>query len=259
MTRVRKEPGRKIQSLSESSFDAWTKLYRRNEDSPNTQISYYSKGALLALALDLHLRQHSAINLDTIMHTLWKNHGLPHIGLDEGEFEQLVSQLSGLDLDQFFHRYVRGVDDIELDDLLCSVGVQLKRRAAISRDDVGGKPAKRALPDGAGVLGARFAKANGGVRLSTVLHGGAASQAGMSSGDVIVAVDGLKADIGEIYQQIAEVGAGQCVQIHAFRQDVLMVFMVTLTEPEHNVYWLELIENASPAQLQARKNWLNRE
>ncbi len=155
ITTVLRGPGRLAQSVAESSFDAWIKFYRQDENSPNAIVSYYAKGSLVALALDLTLRTSSGASLDDLMRALWIRHGHPGIGVPEDGIEKLASELAGHDLGDFFTRYVFGTDDPPLARLLADFGVSLQLRAATGPKDRGGK----AAPDDTArsTLGARVA------------------------------------------------------------------------------------------------------
>lgn len=103
ITRVLRGKGRFNQSIAESSFDAWTKFYKQDESAPNTIVSYYAKGALLALCLDLTIRKNTKDkkSLDDVMRYLWNNYGKKLIGIPEGEIENIVSKVSGIDLNDW--------------------------------------------------------------------------------------------------------------------------------------------------------------
>ena len=141
ITTVLRSPGRLAQSVAESSFDAWIKFYRQDENAPNAIVSYYAKGSLVALALDLTLRTSSGASLDDLMRALWVRHGHPGIGVPEDGIEKLASELAGHDLGDFFTRYVFGTDDPPLARLLADFGVSLQLRAATGPKDRGGKAA----------------------------------------------------------------------------------------------------------------------
>jgi len=107
ITRVMRGSGRLKQTLEESSFDAWTKFYKQDENAPNAIVSYYTKGAMFALALDLHIRLHTAgrQSLDDVMRRLWQEYGKQGVGLPERGFEQLAIEVTGLDLRAFFRSW----------------------------------------------------------------------------------------------------------------------------------------------------------
>jgi predicted metalloprotease with PDZ domain len=108
------------QTLAESSFDAWTKYYRPDENTPNAVVSYYAKGALVALALDLTLRarSESRVSLDDVMRALWQRHGAGMTRaaacVEDEDIRLIAEELSGLDLDRFFAEAVHGTTDLDL-------------------------------------------------------------------------------------------------------------------------------------------------
>ncbi len=140
ITRVLRTPGRLVQTLAESSFDAWTKFYQPDENSPNTLVSYYAKGALVALALDLLIRRDTggAKSLDDVMRALWECHGRTGVGLEERGFEALTMAVTGLDLTDFFHQALDSTADLDLAPLLAELGIGLRLRAARPGKDFGG-------------------------------------------------------------------------------------------------------------------------
>ena len=258
-TRVYRGTGRLKQSLSDSSFDAWTKFYRQDENAPNAVVSYYAKGALAAMALDLHLRQvtDDRVSLDDVMRTLWARYG-DGSGVPEGDVEAVASELAGVDLTPFFDHAVRGTEDLPLDALLARVGVRLRFRASTGDKDTGGTPAKA---DGThladpGDLGVKVTSVGHGAKLAQVLDGGAARAAGLSADDVVVAVDGLRVTASNLTARVRSYPAGTTVEVVAFRRDELLQVPVTLLPPDPTTAWLELVEDA-PAEVVARRHaWM---
>ncbi len=253
-TRVWRGQGRFRQSVADSSFDAWTKFYKQDENAPNAIVSYYTRGALIALALDMSLRQRSnnQISLDDLMRLLWKNYGKPGRGLEEGEIETLATELLGQDLSEFFQRYLYGVEDLPLNELLSFVGVEFKLRAARNIDDKGGKPASH-LPRV--WLGARLADRPEGVSLSHVFSASPAMQAGLSAGDLVIAVDDLKTSKAKLEKILQRSAEGTRLHLHVFRRDELMRFSVTLSAaPEDTAYFLPL-DPATQEQITHRNSW----
>jgi predicted metalloprotease with PDZ domain len=211
--------GRNKQSVAESSFDAWTKYYRQDENAPNAIVSYYTKGALVALALDLTIRAKTAGSrtLDDVMLALWQRYGHDFYpdggrGVTPAEVEALFDEISGLRLKPFFDKYVRGTADLPLAKLLAPAGVKLgdERKSA--------KPSLDIIPGRDG----------NDCKLSSVHEGGAAHRAGLSAGDVLVAVDGLRVTHANFDALLARYAVGAKVEVHAFRRDELMAFQVTL-------------------------------
>ena len=213
--------GRTKQSIAESSFDAWSKYYRQDENAPNAIISYYTKGSLVGLALDLTIRARTggAKSLDDIMLALWDRYGRNFYkggarGVTEQDVESLFDEVSGVRLKTIFDRYIRGTEDIPLAKLYAPFGVKVTEER---------KNAKPSLDAGIGRDAA-------GVKLTQVHEGGAAHQAGLSAGDVLIAVDGLRvnANPSNLDQLCARYRVDDTVTVHAFRRDELMTFDVTL-------------------------------
>lgn len=256
ITRVLRGPGRFRQSVAESSFDAWTRFYKQDENAPNAIVSYYAKGALVGLALDLTLRRESggARSLDDVMHALWERHGATGDGVTPEDLEALVGEVAGRDMTAFFDTAVRGTGDLPLAELLAWTGVKLHMRPAESADDKGGTPPKG---DGAGpervVLGARTADDPLGARLQLVVAGGAAHRAGLAAGDVVVAVDGLRATHGSLERLLARYAPGERANLHAFRRDELMAFEAELDAAPADTCYLSLPDTPTP-ELEA---WLS--
>ncbi|MDH3441967.1 MAG: peptidase M61, partial [Gammaproteobacteria bacterium] len=124
LTRVYRAPGRQYQSLASSSFNAWDHLYKPEANNANTGVSYYSKGALVALALDLTLRLNTRVTLDTIVLELWRRFGSQGIGLPEDGFEALAAELGGEGIGGFFAPAIRGTVDLDLAGLLQPFGLK---------------------------------------------------------------------------------------------------------------------------------------
>ncbi|SFM40354.1 M61 family metallopeptidase [Rugamonas rubra] len=211
--------GRSKQSVAESSFDAWTKYYRQDENAPNAIVSYYTKGSLVALALDLSIRAKSAgkKSLDDVMLALWQRYGrdfYPTVGrgVTPAEVEALFDEISGMRLKPFFDKYVRGTDDLPLAKLLAQFGVKYSDER---------KSTKPSLDVNAGRDG-------NDCKLSSVHEGGAAHQAGLSAGDLLVAIDGLRVTATNLDTLLSRYGVGSEVEVHAFRRDELMSFRLRL-------------------------------
>lgn len=262
ITRVLRGSGRLKQTLEESSFDAWTKFYKADENAPNAIVSYYAKGALVALALDLSIRcgTEGVKSLDDLMRVLWERYGRTGVGLADGEIERLAAEVSGIDLGDFFHRALRSTEELALAELLEQVGVGLQLRPARSREDQGGvrKSAETAV-EAAPVLGARWRDNGGNARLEVVLEGGMAQQAGLAPGDLIAAVDGIRTTAGNLEGQIARIPVGCSVSVHLFRREELMRFELTGQAPPEDTCELWLQMSVSEHQLRQRRAWLQRE
>ena len=246
---VQRGPGRSVQSVAESSFDAWVKYYRQDENSPNTVVSYYTKGSLVAMAIDLAVRAKTAgrASLDDAMRLLWTRYGRDFYaadggagtaqrGLPEGAFPALLREATGVTLDAPLARWVDGTADLPLAKLLAPFGVSLSFAAA----------------DKAPTLGVRAASRGAELAIATAYTGGAAHRAGLSAGDVLVACDGLRVDENSLKALLARRRAGDTVAVHAFRRDELMRFEVVLDAPAPSDATLV----ASAADNALRRGWL---
>lgn len=220
ISRVWKGKGRLKQSIADSSFDAWNKFYKQGENAPNAIVSYYAKGALIALNLDLLLRRETQgkVTLDHVMRAAWQEYGLAGVGLDEHAMERLVASVSGLDLTDFFDSAVRGTDDLALSSILKHAGVELEWRASQSSQDRGGKPIVNPLRPLS--LGVRIQP--GTSQVTHVFEGEAGHFAGLAAGDQLVALDGLKLDEATATSLLSRYSAGDTVHLHFFRRDELM-------------------------------------
>ena len=259
ITTVLRTPGRRVQSIADSSFDAWIKFYRRDENAPNAVVSYYAKGALVALALDLSLREQGT-SLDAVMRALWQRHGATNVGVPESGVVAIVNEVAGRDLGDFFARYVEGTDDPPLADLLARFGVRCRLRTAKNARDPGGRD-RGAKADANGNDGPRASfgfevAENGEAKLRHVFASGPAERAGLAAGDVIVAIDGLRASAAAIDALCGTRKAGETLTIHAFRRDELFSATLTLAEAPLDTCTLEL-DDAASADAKARRDaWL---
>ncbi len=247
--RVSSQSGRTKQSVAESSFDAWVKYYRQDENSPNAIVSYYQKGSMIGLALDLTIRHRTAgaKSLDDVMRALWIKYGRAGIGVPEGRIETIAEETTGLDLSEFFALAVRGTADIDLAALMSTVAIDLAWRVPGKIKDDDPSPA---------TIGVKInAEANGDAKLAQVFDSGAAQAAGLSAGDCVVAVDGLRVSALTLEKRMRSYPVGAAVTLTAFRRDELMTFQVTLQA--HSAQTCVLTMQDTPIDAKARRNaWL---
>jgi predicted metalloprotease with PDZ domain len=250
-TRLARTPGRLRHALADASFEAWLKYYQPDENTPNATVSYYVKGALAALCLDLHLRLHSKVTLDDVMRELWRRYGREGRGVPERGLEQVATALSGLPLAREFDAWLRSTAELPLAALLEEFGVGAEPRAAVGDADVGGRVAARAA---GATLGLRL-KA-GDVTVAHVVAGGPAQRAGISGGDVLVALDGLKLSPGLWPHRLLALSAGQRCTLHYFRGDELLSAELAAEAPPLDSWTLTLAATPSPERLARRQAWL---
>jgi predicted metalloprotease with PDZ domain len=250
-TRLSRTPGRLQHSLAEASFEAWLKYYQPDENTPNATVSYYVKGALAALCLDLHLRRHSKATLDDVMRELWRRYGRQGRGVPERGLEQVAAELSGLPLPREFDAWLRSTAELPLAALLEEFGVTAEPRAAIGDADVGGRVSARAA---GATLGLKL-KA-GEVTVAHVLAAGPAQRAGISGGDVLVALDGLKLSPGLWPHRLLALAPAQRCTLHYFRGDELLSAELVAEAPPLDTWTLTLAAGPSPERLARRQAWL---
>ncbi len=261
ITRVHRSQGRFRQSVEESSFDAWTKFYKQDANAANAIISYYAKGALISLALDLTLRHGTdgKVTLDDVVRECWQRYGDTGEGMPERGLESVAAELSGLELADFFARYVRGTADLPLELLLREVGLQLHWRAAESRNDNGGKPASGTNTSAAPWLGAMVAESPAGTLVNVVHAGSPAEHAGIAPGDEVVALDDIRLTAATFDQRLREYSAGDRVTVTVFRRDELLTFKARLDAAPETTAYLTLDGDSDTTTLQKRQAWLTGE
>ena len=250
-TALARQPGAGKMSLEEASLTAWIKYYRPDENSPNSSVSYYLKGELVALCLDLELRRAGG-SLDDLLRTLhsrFAGTGLPEDGVERAAAE-VMGEGAARD---FFDRFVRGTVPVE--PRLDEMGLVLQRRPAQSQDDRGGTGARRNGEEGqAGWLGAEI-PAGPRLVVRTVREGGPAWTCGLYAEDEIVAESGFRVDRAALQDRMRALGPGGVLALTVFRRDELRTVDVTLSEPPVEVAWLEPVPDPTTAQQAAFQAW----
>lgn len=207
INRYLSNPGRLIQSVAESSFDAWIKYYRPDENTNNAGTSYYNKGALVALCLDLSLKQQGS-NLDELLRLLYQR-AKQGVHVDEHTLPQLCEHLTQTSWQQFFDQYVYGTEELPLEKLLTDYGVEVVFD-------------QKVWP-----LGLKVKDNPEGVLVQHVLRDSAAALAGMSAQDTILALNGIKASSGLLQQLGSQMQSNATIDCHAFRRDELKQFKIS--------------------------------
>ncbi|MGE5336595.1 MAG: M61 family metallopeptidase, partial [Gemmatimonadota bacterium] len=219
MTTVTQRSGRLKQSLADSSFDAWIKYYRQDDNAPNSVVSYYQKGSLVALALDLTIRTASRgrKSLDDVMRLLWtrwRNSPEVYPGVEEDEIIEAAETATDLKLARAIREWTDGTRDPDFAALLAPFGVACERRPALDQPHFA-------------LLGITT---NGRTecRVTNVFDGSAAQDAGLAGGDVLVALDGLRISPANLDRLLTRYQPGDLVELLAFRRDELMRFDLRL-------------------------------
>lgn len=241
-------PGRKRQSLEESSFDAWIKLYRPDENSVNSTISYYLKGGVVALLLDLEIRARTGgkRSLDDVMRLLWARFGRTGRGFADGEVQALAEEAVGVELGAFFERHVRGRQEVDAERLLRTVGLELTP----DRGDDDGDEAREPW------LGVTTREDGDALVVATAIDGGPAVQAGLYANDQLLALDGFRVEAATLKERLAPKRAGDKVRCTVFRRDELREVEVTLGERPIEKVKIVPASGASEAEKAAYAAWL---
>ncbi|MHA3097103.1 M61 family metallopeptidase [Acinetobacter brisouii] len=206
--RYLQNPGREVQSVAESSFDTWIKFYRPDENSNNAGTSYYNKGCLVALCLDLGLRLRGS-SLDALVRKLYEN-AQKGIQVSERSIFDLCEELTGHSWLEQINHLIYTTDGLPLDQLFPEFGIEYQ----VKND--------KTQP-----FGLKVADKPEGVMIQQARRDGAGAKAGLSANDVIVAIDGLKASEKLLAKYAKQQGE---FVVHAFRRDELLQFTVNAAE-----------------------------
>ncbi len=233
-------PGREVQSVAEASFDAWVKYYRSDENTPNATISYYAKGSLVALALDLSLRRDGS-SLDEVMRELWTASGGGPIA--EADIARALQHCSGRSYAKELAEWVHGRGELPLKGLLYGAGVEWQAQPPAMAQRLGLRVGESALT---------------GVKVTHVLRGGAGEAAGVAAGDELLAVAGWRVRRLDEAQRLMMPGAPS--EWLVARDQRVMRLVVTLPRDAAAGAPVHLVADAKPGKtaLALREAWLGR-
>jgi predicted metalloprotease with PDZ domain len=253
-------PGRLEQSAEESSFDAWIKQYRPDENTINTTLSYYDKGAILGLLLDLEIRKRSAgaRSLDDVMRSLYTDFFKKNRNYTPEDFQREAEQAAGSSLEDFFRRFVRGREELDYDAALDAVGLRLDR----SGTNAAGRPAADEA-----YLGANFAREGEQVLgrsvradelvVRNIPADTPAYEQGLNAGDQIVAVEGYRATREFLDARVADKRPGDTLTLTVFRADELRTFNVKLGARTNATYRIVAVRQPTDQQKRNYQAWLD--
>ena len=243
-------PGRLEMSAEESSFNAWIKEYRPDENSINSAISYYDQGELLGLLLDLDIRRRTdnAKSLDDVMRYLYAEFYKKGRNYTAADFQKACEFVAGASLDSFFARYVRGRNDFEplYNEVLAAAGLRLE----------GDEFAQGLRPAQKGYLGADLDESGERLTVRDVRAGSPAYEQGLNAKDQIIALNGARVDKSNFERTIATKHPGDIVRISVFRSDDLRTFEIKLGGHSDSPY--KIVQSSSPNEQQKRiyQSWL---
>lgn len=236
-------PGRLVQSVEESSFDTWIKFYRQDENSINSQVSYYDKGAILGLLLDLEIRKRTngAKSLDDVMRYLNNEFAKKNRNYGPEDFQKACELIVGSSLDEFFRRFVRGTEELDYNAAFEVVGLRLETSAG------GGERV---------YFGADVVQDDDRLVVRRVYAGSPAYEQGLNAGDQIVALDNMRVTRDFFNARIAEKKPGDRIALTIFRFDDLSTLLITLGGRREGTYRLVPLPNATDAQKRMYRQWL---
>jgi predicted metalloprotease with PDZ domain len=233
-------PGRQVQSVAQASFDAWVKYYRGDENTPNATISYYAKGSLVALALDLSLRRDGG-SLDAVLRRLWE--GSAGGPISEADIAAALAEVGGRSYARELADWVHGTGELPLQELLNGAGVSWQQQPPTLAQRLGLRVSEAALT---------------GVKVTHVLRGGAAEAAGLAAGDEVLAVDGWR--LRRLDDALRVLRSSESSEVLVARdQRVLRLSLRLPADPSTGApVQLGLANKPSAAALALREAWLGR-
>ncbi|AKG20462.1 M61 family metallopeptidase [Calothrix sp. 336/3] len=241
ITRYLNTPGRLVQPLSESSFDAWIKLYRPDANSGNSQMSYYLKGEMVSLLLDLRIRakHQNQRSLDDVMRQMWQKFGKNEIGYTSYELQSVIESVAEEDLSDFFARYLHSTEELPFNEYLAPFGLELVAETCKEP-----------------FLGIRVSTENTREMIKFVEFASPAQLAGIDAGDELLAINGIKVAPGNLGDRLKDYQPQETIHISIFHQDELHTLPVTLAAPKANKYQVKLMKNVSSSQKDNLSGWL---
>jgi predicted metalloprotease with PDZ domain len=216
MTRMNRTQGRHKQTVTQSSFEAWSKFYKQDAGSHNHIVSYYNKGTIIALALDITLRQlsNNRYSIDQLMQLLWSQYGERNIGTANDVIQTLCQEHFNIDISGFLNIAIYTTMDLPIDTMIQSIGLKLNLRSRTSVDDKGGRASKETFKH---AFGATYKDHGSGIILKTMSDGSPIVQAGAQIGDVIIAMGQWQVNSGNL-QRLLDNQRSSTVDITLLRQ-----------------------------------------
>jgi predicted metalloprotease with PDZ domain len=240
---VENTPGNKIQSVSESSMDAWIKYYRRNENSNNAEVSYYTKGGVLGHLLNMEVMEATKgeKTLDDVMRYMYNRYYKQlDRGFKEAEFNEAVEKVSGRNMDAFFRNYVNGTETPDYNAFFDAAGLQLVN-----------------VNEGANSAswGATTAVSDGKALVRNVNRGSSAYEGGLNVNDEVIAVNGFR--IGnDLDNFIKGLSVGDTAEVLISKDGKLQALRIPILKDESVRYRFERVQNPTAVQQKIYNKWL---
>jgi predicted metalloprotease with PDZ domain len=254
-------PGRFETSLEQASFDAWIKYYRPDENSPNNQISYYDKGDVVSMLLDITIRTSSdgKRSLDDVLRHLYAEFFKKGRNFTPADFQKAAEMMAATSLEDFFRKYVRGTAELDYAGIMAPLGVAVRvRDVASSRayngtDAADGSLTIRSIPS----MGIDLAEEGGKLSVRTVLAGSPAYEFGLNTGDQVLAVDGYRTNQAFMQRYMGERKAGETVKLTVFRFDKLRDISITVGQNTRTEYLFGQVDDPTETQSRLYRQYLN--
>jgi predicted metalloprotease with PDZ domain len=250
LTRLERNKGRLKQSVAASSYDAWTKFYKQDESAINHIVSYYNKGAVIAMCLDLLIRQQSQYqySLDNVMRYLWDTYGRTDTPTHSSVIHDILMKQFGLDLSEFLAAAVHGTQELPTAELLAEFGVRLNYRTRKDNNDKGGTAEKQGIKHDFGVS---FKAKETGIEISQVVEQSSAYDAGILVGDIVIALDSWQIGATNVLTMLDRLDLSRPCVVSLLRDKRFIQVILEVRPAIHDTIYLS-IEN--PEKIRA---WLN--
>ena len=240
---VENQPGNRIQPVGEASFDAWIKQYRPNENSKNTGISYYNKGALVALVMDLEIinATKGEKSLDDLMKAMYDEYFVKQKrGYTDAEFKTMAEKIAGKSFDKIYADYVNGTKMIDYSQILGYAGLSLENTSAQRNETF---------------LGVTSSNKDGKIMINSVARNSSAWKDGLSVNDEIIGMDGYR--VSDMDKTMLLKKVGDKIRVLINRDGVLKTIEINLLKNPEAKYRIVDAESPSAQQMKVRGKWLN--
>jgi predicted metalloprotease with PDZ domain len=237
-------PGRLVHALEDASFDAWIKLYRPDENSTNSSVSYYRKGEVVCALLDIEIRARTGgrASLDAVLLHLWREHGVPGRAVPEDAMQSIFERVAGIPLDDLFDAWIRSPAEVDYAATLARFGLAIERSSRAESAPCS--------------LGVRVRADGGRAIVASVTRESAAWRAGVDAGDEIIGVGGSRVEGAAVEAALRGRAAGDVVELLVARDGRLLGKQATLDPQRHDRVKIVAQRDAPPAAREAFAAWL---
>ncbi len=246
MSNNQNTPGARVQSVAEAGFDAWIKFYRKNENSNNNQVSYYSKGMILGALLDLEILEGSKgkKSLDDVAHELYHQYYKKEKrGIAVGDLKKAAENASGRNLDHFFNDYVDGTKDLDNEKYLRFAGLELI--------EINGATDKKSI-------GANVVWETDGLYVKSLVRGGSAYENGLNVGDELISINGYRINSNNINLLMDQYNIGEMLTILINRKGRIRQIELEVRKDENVSFRYEKVKDRTRQQEKVYKTWLEK-